>query len=86
MDKTEAIKILTEHNKWRRAVKPYDKVGVTPPYTPADIGKAIDFAISQLQKPYTKEDISEIIDLYEYNQYRQGNVIEYVTQRMNENP
>ena len=49
----EAINILTEMQKWRRAQPPYD--GNTPethkemPYSPKTIGHAIDFAIGFME-------------------------------------
>lgn len=51
----EALKILTEMQKWRRAQHPYDYDGDNPtkyrgiPYTPEQFGKAIDVAIKALQ-------------------------------------
>lgn len=46
MDTEIAIKILTEHNKWRRGEPPYDKMGEPYPHTPNKLGKAIDHAIT----------------------------------------
>lgn len=49
----EAIAILTEMQKWRRAQPPYD--GDTPethkemPYSPKTFGHAIDFAIGFME-------------------------------------
>ena len=48
MTTAEAIAILRTHNKWRRGIKPYDEVGVRPPYSPHDIGIAIDYAINYM--------------------------------------
>ena len=44
MTKQQAIKVLTEHNKWRRG-------GDGPATDPMKLGKAIDTAIRLLSKP-----------------------------------
>ena len=45
MTKEQAITILKEHNKWRRGTPPYDVVGNRQPYSPKDIGLAIDCVV-----------------------------------------
>ena len=42
MDKQEVIKILEQHNKWRRGAD-------IEMLSPKDIGKAIDYAIKYLK-------------------------------------
>ena len=50
MKTQEAINILKEFNKWRRALPPYDEVGATIPFKGNEIGQAIEHAISRLNK------------------------------------
>ena len=52
MNKQKAIKVLTDHNRWRRGEGEYSGEGTSVsapfpmrPYTPAEIGEAIDIAI-----------------------------------------
>ena len=49
MNKTLAIQILTEMQKWRRSEHPYDRATHQMPYTPRQYGEAIDFAINQMK-------------------------------------
>ena len=49
----EALKVLTEFNKWRRSEAPYGwyeepEKTLQLPYTPKEIGEAIDVAIKVL--------------------------------------
>lgn len=50
----EALKIIKEHQKWRRGEPPYD--GETPedykplPYSPKVIGEALDVLIKYVEK------------------------------------
>lgn len=46
----KAIEILSEFNKWRRGLPPYDVWGEKLPYSPTEIGEAIDCAIEKLKK------------------------------------
>lgn len=50
MNLERCIQILTEHNKWRRGVAPYDGMppNKMPEATPKELGEAIDFAINKL--------------------------------------
>lgn len=53
MSVEEALKVLIEFNKWRRGYVPYGwseepEKNLQMPYTPTDIGKALDVAISVL--------------------------------------
>lgn len=50
MKTKDAIVILKEFNKWRRAVPPYDEAGAKIPYSGLEIGQAIDFAVSRMNK------------------------------------
>ena len=50
MNINQAIDILTEHNKWRRALPPYDSLPPNQPVaTPKEVGEAIDVAIETLK-------------------------------------
>ena len=49
-NKKQVIEILTEMQKWRRGVAPYDVFGVSPPHSPRMFGEAIDYAIDFLRK------------------------------------
>lgn len=84
MNKAECIKILREFNIWRRGNGKYSEAGAKLPYSPKEIGQAIDFAAETLSKPYTKKDVCEIVDLWEYAQYREPEPLEYITKKMNE--
>ena len=53
MTEKEALKVLVEHQKWRRGEEPYgwseDPVAVKPmPYSPKEVGEALDIAIGAL--------------------------------------
>ena len=51
MTNQQALAILCEMQKWRRALPPYD--GEEPkrmPYTPQEFGEAIDIAIEALNE------------------------------------
>lgn len=54
MKTQETLKILTEHSKWRRGIKPYNKPG-TMPYSATIYGEALDDAIEKLKKLVTEE-------------------------------
>lgn len=54
MTTTEAAKILAEFNKWRRGEPPYNwsddpKKRKELPYTPKQIGEAIDVAVEAMK-------------------------------------
>jgi len=55
MNKTKAIEILTEMNRWRQAKNPYNKPN-TLPYKPSEFTEAIDFAIKSLSAGEKKEN------------------------------
>lgn len=84
MEVNECVKILSEFNVWRRGKGKYQEAGARLEYTPKQIGIAIDTAISLISKPYTKQDVCDIIDLWEYAQYREPEPLEYITKKMNE--
>lgn len=46
----ECIKILTEHNKWRRGIEPYDDSRKEFPFGVKAVGEAIDYAIEELHR------------------------------------
>lgn len=50
MTSEKAIEILREHNRWRRGEGEYDQPGTTLPYTPKEIGIAIDVVIEEIEK------------------------------------
>ena len=67
MTPTEAAKILAEFNHWRRGEPPYDwsddpKKRKELPYTPQQIGEAIDVAVSCLNKSPQRTVIERIWD------------------------
>lgn len=49
MKAKEALTILTEIQKWRRAEPPYNEPN-TMPFTPEQYGKALDVAINKLKE------------------------------------
>lgn len=48
MKKDKAKEILIDFQKYRRSEPPYEGLGVKCKYSAAEIGRAIDMAISQL--------------------------------------
>lgn len=46
----KCIDVLTKHNQWRRGDVPYEKSGELFPYSPREIGLAIDYAIEELHR------------------------------------
>lgn len=50
MSINKVLEILIVMQKWRRAEKPYDKIGIQCPYTPKEFGEAIDAAIEIIEK------------------------------------
>ena len=48
MTRYDAFCILTAHQRWRRALPPYDGVGCLPPCTPREITEAIEIALQYL--------------------------------------
>lgn len=89
MTKEEATTILTEMQKWRRGLPPYD--GETPdthrdmPYSPKEFGEAIDTAIECMTAP-SIETIHKVISLC--TEYRYGSMLrteseeEYITRHL----
>ena len=68
MDKAKAIKVLTEHNRWRRGESEYSGIGAGFPYSAKEIGEAIDIAISEMKggenneaTPLTAEYLEEMV-------------------------
>lgn len=65
MTKEEALEVLREFNLWRRGEGKY-KWSETPseneplPYTPKEVGKALDVAIAVLKKDVELEAINKI--------------------------
>lgn len=64
----EAIKVLTEFNKWRRGEPPYDwnedpSLMIEFPFDVKEVGEAIDEAINMLKHP----DMIEREKRYEYS-------------------
>ena len=50
METQKAIEILREHNRWRRGEGKYDQPGITLPYSPKEIGIAIDVVTNELEE------------------------------------
>jgi hypothetical protein len=48
MTNEQAFKILKEYQLWRRGIAPYDYGGDNMPFTPKEVGEAIDVAIKEL--------------------------------------
>ena len=62
----QAVAILAEHNKWRRAQGKYSEIGTRPPYTPTEISVAIDTItkhFSNDRKTITADDVAKIADI-----------------------
>jgi len=53
MDKQQAIKILIEHQKWRRGEWIYGEAWVIPEYTPVELWEAIDFILEYINHEKT---------------------------------
>lgn len=83
MNKNEVIKILTEHNKWRRG-------GNNMPHSPEIIGKAIDTAIEMLKQPQPlsdeeiKQKLSVIISSSNSGNEKLESILELFNHRPNE--
>lgn len=56
MEKEEALEILKDHQKYRRAEPPYDRIGAVSRHSPKRLGQAIDVAIMLLGENHGKED------------------------------
>ncbi len=59
MTLSDCITILTEHNKWRRGLPPYENGGEKTSYSVKELGQAIDYAISTLTAMNTMQDMHE---------------------------
>jgi len=66
MDARDAIRILSEFNRWRRGEPPYDKPGAPFTNTPAEIGEAIDVAVGLLSGMPSGEGEGTKFDPKEY--------------------
>lgn len=72
MHTEEAKAILEQHQLWRRGLPPYDETGGMP-YTPEDVGVAIDVAIKALEGARmtylesTLETARDVITLWTYD-------------------
>jgi len=56
MNRENALLIMTEMQKWRRGVEPYDEVGVKAPYSPQEFGAAIDYCLWWIKSPASREE------------------------------
>jgi hypothetical protein len=62
---------LQQHQLWRRGLPPYDETGGAP-YTPKELGVAIDIAIKALDvQPTLIEALTDLIDCVETGGYEE---------------
>lgn len=62
MNRDEAILVLTEMQKWRRGMKPYDEAGCQSPYSPRVYGLAIDYSLRWMRVQRQRQKMGCKID------------------------
>ena len=50
MKTKQALTILREFQRWRKGIEPYNEAGAKIPYSPSEIGLALDVAIRILSR------------------------------------
>ena len=74
----KALKILDNHNKWRRGDDDY------PMAHPTELGKAIDTIINEYQNLYTKADVIKAAEMGEVNHHDAKHIASYLDEAKND--
>ena len=74
----KALKILEDHNKWRRGDDNYQMTH------PTELGKAIDTIINEYQNLYTKADVLKAAEMGEVNYIDAEHITTYLDEAKND--